>query len=530
MNFKNLFLLLLFICIGGGLSLLFGQDVCFDLQNYHLYIPYAFLNGRWGTDIIAAGALHTFFNPLLDVPSFLLFYYLNDWPILTGFLLGGFYGIFLFTIWKLIPLVFGKEKSNGILFQIIVLCFSATGLATLLQIARSSNEVQTALLGLLSCFLLFKGTDNNLKFRLKYIMGAAFVISFTAGLKYTAAPSMIGIGLACLFLLIKNKSSWKNYCFVIGAALLGFLLADGFFMWHKFRTLGNPVFPYFNHIFESPFFKKASLPNGMGTPRTWTEWFFLPFLRYKFFILEYRLDFRLILGLVSFWLLFIGRFFYKKPELSKSANLLLCIFCGTYIPWVLLFGNMRYVVFLEVISALLFVVLLRHILSVRLSTLIVAALSLYLAMQPLPEWHRKIFSEKNIVFTEKPVIEDNSFVLIGGHLSFLIPFLNPNARYAGGIWFPKFYFPDRDYRDLGNLNRLQRADYQHKFADIIVKEIAKHEGPVYILLPAEKWLLKNSFWKNYTVEIKENAEDCHFFNVSLDAIYNGFYLCKANKI
>lgn len=53
------------------LSLLLGQDMCFDFQNYHLYAPYAFLHGRANVDIIPAGALHTFFNPLLDVPSYL---------------------------------------------------------------------------------------------------------------------------------------------------------------------------------------------------------------------------------------------------------------------------------------------------------------------------------------------------------------------------------------------------------------------------------------------------------------------------
>ena len=83
------------------MSLLTGQDVCFDLQNYHLYTPYAFLTGRFETDIIPAGALHTFFNPLLDIPFFIIFYYLNEWPLLTGFLQGVYFGLFLFILWKL---------------------------------------------------------------------------------------------------------------------------------------------------------------------------------------------------------------------------------------------------------------------------------------------------------------------------------------------------------------------------------------------------------------------------------------------
>ncbi|MBR3604185.1 MAG: hypothetical protein IKL48_05910 [Elusimicrobiaceae bacterium] len=529
-NLKNFALLLLFVCIGGGASLLFGQDVSFDLQNYHLYIPYAFLNGRWAIDIIPAGALHSFFNPLLDIPAFLMYYHLNDWPHLTAFLLGGFYGIFLFIIWKLIPLIFEDQDSKNILFRIIVLCFAASGMATLLQIARSSNEIQTSLLGLLACWFLFKGTNQKLNFRLGYLMAAAFVVSLAAGFKYTAAPSMLGIGLACLFVLIKSKASWKNYAWVILSAVVGILLADGFFMWHKFQTVQNPLFPYFNHIFQSPYFNQDFLPNGMGTPQNWKEWLFLPFLRYQFRILEYRLDFRLILGLVSFWVLLTTSFFSKKEEWYKPSVLLLCVFCNTYIGWVLLFGNMRYVVFLEVISSLLFVLLMRRFISARFTTLIVALVALGLNAQPLPEWHRQIFAEKNIVFTQEPNIPDNSFVLIGGHLSFLVPFLNPNARYAGGIWFPPEEFAQRPSGDGIILNWLQRNDYKHNFAPIIVEEMKKHEGPVYILIPSEKWLLDNNFWSKYSIRVDENPNKCQYFQVSLDAIYNGFYICEVQKI
>ncbi|MGN0023990.1 MAG: hypothetical protein ACI351_00980, partial [Candidatus Avelusimicrobium sp.] len=48
---KNSLLLLLLCLAGGAFSLAGGQDVSWDLLNYHLYTPFAFLNGRWGTDV-----------------------------------------------------------------------------------------------------------------------------------------------------------------------------------------------------------------------------------------------------------------------------------------------------------------------------------------------------------------------------------------------------------------------------------------------------------------------------------------------
>ena len=101
-----MFILLLCLLCGGLWSLWLGQDVSFDLLNYHLYLPYAFLHGRFGQDLIAAGATHTFFNPLADIPYYLLFVHLNDWPRLTAFLQGLCMVCFYFSLGKRSPCFF----------------------------------------------------------------------------------------------------------------------------------------------------------------------------------------------------------------------------------------------------------------------------------------------------------------------------------------------------------------------------------------------------------------------------------------
>ncbi len=40
------FLLVLCLIVGGTVSVLLGQDANWDLKNYHLYNPFAFLNDR----------------------------------------------------------------------------------------------------------------------------------------------------------------------------------------------------------------------------------------------------------------------------------------------------------------------------------------------------------------------------------------------------------------------------------------------------------------------------------------------------
>ena len=48
-----------------------GMDANWDLRNYHLYNPHAWLTGRDSLDV-AAAQLQSFHNPLLDVPLYLL--------------------------------------------------------------------------------------------------------------------------------------------------------------------------------------------------------------------------------------------------------------------------------------------------------------------------------------------------------------------------------------------------------------------------------------------------------------------------
>src|SRR5271170_1455349 len=55
----------------GALALALGQDANWDLRNYHFYNAYAFLNGRYGFDLLPSQTPY-FYNPLLDVPFYVL--------------------------------------------------------------------------------------------------------------------------------------------------------------------------------------------------------------------------------------------------------------------------------------------------------------------------------------------------------------------------------------------------------------------------------------------------------------------------
>jgi len=76
--------------IFGLYSLGQGADSNWDLRNYHLYNAYAFLHGRLAVDLAPAG-MQSYFNPLLDVPYYLMTMHLP--AMLVGFIMGVIHGL-----------------------------------------------------------------------------------------------------------------------------------------------------------------------------------------------------------------------------------------------------------------------------------------------------------------------------------------------------------------------------------------------------------------------------------------------------
>ena len=116
-------LLAVFLAGCGLYSIYLGADANWDLLNYHLYIPFAFLKARLGFDLQPAQA-QTYLNPLLDLPFFLLIRHFNDYPRFVGFVQGATNGISLFCIlilaWRLLGRVTGLSTwARVALFDVI---------------------------------------------------------------------------------------------------------------------------------------------------------------------------------------------------------------------------------------------------------------------------------------------------------------------------------------------------------------------------------------------------------------------------
>ena len=112
------------LIIGSGVgSLVLGQDVNTDLYRYHFYNGYAFVHGRFDTDLVPA-ALGTFLNPTLDSLHYLGITHLP--PRLFGFLLGALQGLNPALVFLLARRLLDRGPGSGTL-AVLVGVLAATG-------------------------------------------------------------------------------------------------------------------------------------------------------------------------------------------------------------------------------------------------------------------------------------------------------------------------------------------------------------------------------------------------------------------
>lgn len=523
-------LLLLLLCLAGGLfSLAGGQDVSWDLLNYHLYTPFAFLNGRWGTDVIPAG-IHTFLNPLPDVPYYLLVTYLNNWPKLTAFLQGIPFGVFCFAGYKTC-LLFLDEQA-GKMTALVAALIGLTGSMALSQAGFSSNEVTLAALITFAVYGVFKfffrpGQSGRGLFFAAFLAGAA------AGLKYTAAPFTLGLTAVFLLNVAKTEKPVKNFLLFAAGGAAGFLVTDGWFVWHLWQEYKNPVFPFFNHIFQSPFFENVNFDEARFYPRSLLQWMFYPFFWVfpSTAVTEIETaDPRMALGYISFFILAVKLSFGRTMQNKRMWASALVFTAAAYLPWLHFYSTLRYAVPLELFSGILLMGALRALRPYKHAAAIGTALALVIwPSTEVPNWGKDAFSTQTIAVHGLPEVEENALVVyFGAPMSFLSPFFTPGTKFAGGIHFPVEAYPPEYQKRARQRNPFPQAYYQHKFKDEILRTISAHNGPIYIVAVPWPMMLDPITLAPYG--LKAGGQDCAFVTANINLYSKGWNVCKAEKI
>ena len=475
--------LALFVVVAGCAALAKGQDANWDLQNYHFYDPWALVHGRLlGFDVVAA-QLQTFHNPALD----LVFYAMiaADWPPrVAAFVLAMPAGIAAFFLLHIVEVLFaGHDSTLRKTLRVAAFAIGITGAIGWAVLGTTMNEWPIAALVLAALWVLVRAivsTAPGLPVRALVIAGV--IAGVASGLKLTAATFAVAI---CFALLLRHQrfrmlpmaardAAW------FGAGVAGGLAASiGWWCALLWSHFGNPVFPYLNEWFHSPWWYAAPVLERAFGPFTIEGWLSFPYDLFRprpFFAAEvpYR-DARvpalytlaLVAGAVSLTA-FVASAAMRRRARSEAQTpwpFIATFWLVAFILWTAQHSIYRYMLPLELLSGALIVGLAYRLVRSRALPVVVTILALtIIGTTRWPDWGHVAFGERWFD-VRAPRVAPGAMVVLASDapIAYMLPFLGENARYVGAY------------------NSLIRPEHETMLNQWAESAIRDHAGPLYSL-------------------------------------------------
>jgi hypothetical protein len=408
-----------------------GMDALWDTANYHVYIGWA-ASQLIPYEFGAVAQSHTYFNPLIDIVNYAAF---SVHPYLGAAVHSLFFSIAVYLIFK-IAQVFFKGESTDNLTLVLGVIISLTGAMTISLFGSWTNENINAVFVLAGLYFLLRGIGSG---TLLLIFSAGLTFGFALGLKLTAAHYMVG----ALFATVVSTRFNLKVTLILGIGILiSYLITDGYFMYMRWEKVGNPIFPFANNVFRSPFYPDIWKSFSQFDPTKTLYYLSLPVTWLSsgdFSEANIIRDGRLLLAYIGICLVVLGSAMRRK--IGTMELTLIVFFLASFIAWILAFRIYRYLVVLEMLSGLLFIIGLRELTGPRkklIASFIAIGALIFLGLVTVyPNWGRRewtdSFSKNNL--TELIKEKEGSLIFFADQrLSYLAP-----ALYEKSISFANLY-------------------------------------------------------------------------------------------
>ena len=452
------------IAAAGLASIALRQDSSWDLMNYHYYNAWAFVHGRHGIDL-APAQLQSFHNPFLDLPFYALVA-ADVPPRAIAFLLAVPTGIAWYCFARIVTTLFASFEAAVRLPAIVAaLAIAVTAPMSVSLIGTTMNDWYVAAFVLAALWLVVRTPAPSLR----GLALAGFLVGLGAGLKLTG--SLYAVGLAAAVFLAPASSSrarWYAAAVVVAGVVAGFTLTAGPWMALMTQRFGNPLFPYYNDIFRSPWADPVSFSATRFGPKSWLEWLGFPFvLLWKLEDFVSEPQFRDARPAVLYVLAIVA-LVRRRPgriTLDPRWRFLTIFFVGSLLAWAVMYRIFRYLVPLELLAGAFIALLVARLVPPRrVAWALAAAFVLVVVTSKYPTWWRERFGE-HFLSVQLPRVEPNALVLLvtPEPMSYVLPSFPPDARFAGLV---------SSFNDPARHNRLQAT---------IAATIREHQGALYSL-------------------------------------------------
>jgi hypothetical protein len=444
--------LIISLIVSAVISVLRGQDVNWDLQNYHFYSGYAFLTKRHFYDF-APAQLQTFFNPLLHVLTFLVREHFS--PKSSALFFGALQGINIFLVFQISQVMFRQWdlRPRTLLSAVI----AAAGFYASVNIGElgttfGDNMVSIPMLGgilLLIRHLMCDRPEKRISILHLGISGILMGVALALKLTVIAYVFGVVVALPITMLIAQRRLYFAKLLAIYGGISIGFLAGYGIWGIKLYKAYQNPFFPFFNNIFHSPFYAFQNSMDASYIPHTWQKIFFYPFFFARKTSLageQMHRDIRWALCYIA--IIFLAGFALyriygkirktnvKLPVRESRGLLFLALFISlSYMCWEYLFSIYRYLSTLEWLAPLLLSLTIacffRSQKRVLAATLLIG---LIIGLRVFPYDNGRIKYGQDFLKVDIPPIPqlDNYLILMGGPepTSYIIPRFPPRARFV----------------------------------------------------------------------------------------------------
>lgn len=446
---------------------LVGPDASWDLRNYHLYNGYAWLHGRIGQDL-APAQMQTFNVPLQDIGYVLLLQTFNRMPRLLATIMAVPHALAVVLVLLLARRLLPPWQAFA------AALIGATGAAALPTLGTTMSTMTPGACVLGALLLLVRTDGAELSERACFAAG--ILAGVAVGLQLTAAPYALGL-LAMPAAGVGPGRRLRLLLCLAGGGLIGAGCTGGFWWWTLWQRFGDPVFPYFNGLFRSPWADPAGMRDLRFMPRSVLQALFYPlfwaFAPQTLVIELPTRDPRLALGWIAVLTLAI-RAGWQRRWPDRAAVMLTAFWAISYVGWEVVFSILRYLAVLELLSGLLILIALQPLLARLPATWQRACpiflIALLMAVTVYPDWGRAA-PGKFAASVQLPRMPPKTLVVL----------LDPSPMAYVAV------FALADTRFAGASNNLIHPGDRNRLAQAIDVAIRSWSGPLWGLeMPGER--------------------------------------------
>ena len=543
------------------MSIYLKNEIVWDFANYHYYNVWAFLNNRLNWDIVPA-TFTTFLNPFIDFPLYFYIQWFNNYPDLIWGLQGIWGGLLLFYVYKTYALFFDFDQlQHWIVFGVLCVVI-LTGWGTISQWGSSANEIPVAFFILWGFYLLLKMIKYPEKQQFINFFIAGFIMGIALGFKQTVITYCVASGATLIICYKYFSKPLKNISFFVLGGLIGYLIINGYFMYKYWILYQNPMFPFLNGVFHSPYFDNLNYYDNIYPP-SWKNFIFFPFQWFQNphrISTEYYSDIHLTLFYITVMLILASLNFKnirKKFLQDKMKVFLLIFFFISFYFWLFEFAFLRYAVVLEVIGAIILAVWVVYLFPKKTISFIFCSVFAIIFADVLYENFYSDFSTIKIIETDKkrlyvePInLPENTLVKIYGMPgASLIPFFEKGDKSVRAVGHEQYFAEGSDFAERGAFRAMRdEVEKKHKgmtvflfykypkkryiseirefFSSADLLELIKPESlEEYCINGADK-IVRCANWPTLWKALKEEMGDKYFCKMlDTNMLKKGMYIC-----